>query len=82
MPRCESALSKCLPLLHKSLITLCFTGGSTTATTVFAERTKVQTEFVEIGYIYSVHGLQGEVRVKPSTDFPELRFSEVLKNYV
>ncbi|KAI5670765.1 hypothetical protein M9H77_11129 [Catharanthus roseus] len=46
------------------------------ATTVFAERTKVQTEFVEIGYIYSVHGLQGEVRVKPSTDFPELRFSE------
>lgn len=32
---------------------------------------------VEVGYISNVHGLQGEVRVKPSTDFPELRFSKV-----
>lgn len=30
--------------------------------------------FVETGYICSVHGLQGEVRVKTATDFPELRF--------
>lgn len=33
--------------------------------------------FVQTGYIYSVHGLQGEVRVKATTDFPELRFSKV-----
>ncbi|CAA6671358.1 unnamed protein product [Spirodela intermedia] len=33
-------------------------------------------EFVEIGYISSVHGLQGEVRVKSVTAFPELRFGE------
>ncbi|CAH9076508.1 unnamed protein product [Cuscuta epithymum] len=33
-------------------------------------------EFVETGYVCSVHGLQGEVRVKPATDFPEMRFSE------
>ncbi|XP_062096873.1 uncharacterized protein LOC133802552 [Humulus lupulus] len=32
--------------------------------------------FVEVGYICNVHGLQGETRVKPSTDFPELRFSK------
>ncbi|KAL6500755.1 hypothetical protein OROHE_025552 [Orobanche hederae] len=34
------------------------------------------TGFVETGYIYGVHGFQGEVRVKPSTDFPDLRFSK------
>ncbi|XAR66659.1 hypothetical protein NMG60_11012961 [Bertholletia excelsa] len=40
------------------------------------ESSKSEPEFVEVGYICSVHGLQGEVRVKPSTDFPELRFSK------
>lgn len=34
-------------------------------------------EFIETGYICSVHGLQGEVRVKTATDFPELRFCQV-----
>lgn len=34
--------------------------------------------FVNIGYVSSVHGLHGEIRVKPSTDFPQLRFSTVL----
>ncbi|XP_047945100.1 uncharacterized protein LOC125191741 isoform X1 [Salvia hispanica] len=33
-------------------------------------------EFVETGYIFGVHGFQGEVRVKANTDFPELRFSK------
>lgn len=33
--------------------------------------------FVETGYIFGVHGFQGEVRVKANTDFPELRFSKV-----
>lgn len=34
--------------------------------------------FVNIGYISSVHGIQGEIRVKPATDFPELRFATVM----
>lgn len=34
--------------------------------------------FVNIGYISSVHGIQGEIRVKPATDFPRLRFSTVM----
>ncbi|XP_059669282.1 uncharacterized protein LOC132314429 [Cornus florida] len=47
-----------------------------TAMQVTVETSKTEPEFVEIGYICNVHGLQGEVRVKPSTDFPELRFSK------
>ena len=47
------------------------------ATQETVEVSKTDSQFVEIGYISSVHGLQGEVRVKPNTDFPELRFSEV-----
>ncbi|KAL8152296.1 hypothetical protein V2J09_010056 [Rumex salicifolius] len=39
-------------------------------------------EFVEIGYIRDVHGLQGEVSVKHSTDFPELRLSEPGKRWL
>eukprot|EP01018_Ginkgo_biloba_P011008 Gb_18216 [translate_table: standard] len=31
-------------------------------------------EFVVVGYICNVHGLRGELRVHPSTDFPEERF--------
>ncbi|KAK7318887.1 hypothetical protein RJT34_03594 [Clitoria ternatea] len=37
--------------------------------------TSNETGFVNIGYVSSVHGLQGEIRVKPVTDFPHLRFS-------
>jgi hypothetical protein len=33
--------------------------------------------FIDIGYVSGVHGFQGDVRVKPNTDFPELRFSTV-----
>ncbi|CAN4105742.1 unnamed protein product [Withania somnifera] len=53
-----------LPLLH------------CTATEEILEASGTEGLFVETGYIYSVHGLQGEVRVKATTDFPELRFSE------
>ncbi|XP_016449337.1 uncharacterized protein LOC107774356 isoform X1 [Nicotiana tabacum] len=53
-----------LPLLH------------CTATEEILEASETEGNFVETGYIYSVHGLQGEVRVKATTDFPELRFSE------
>jgi len=34
--------------------------------------------FINIGYISSVHGIHGEIRVKPATDFPELRFATVM----
>ncbi|KAF6143653.1 hypothetical protein GIB67_004182 [Kingdonia uniflora] len=34
-----------------------------------------ESEFVEIGYVFNVFGIDGELRVKPNTDFPELRFS-------
>lgn len=34
-------------------------------------------DFINVGYICAAHGLEGELRVKPSTDFPELRFSKV-----
>ncbi|KAL5715735.1 hypothetical protein ACHQM5_017515 [Ranunculus cassubicifolius] len=46
---------------------------------VFEDITETSTdesEFVEVGYICKVHGIQGEVRVKPNTDFPELRFAQ------
>lgn len=49
------------------------------ATQEIVETSKAEPGFVEIGYISSVHGLQGEVRVKTSTDFPELRFSKVIQ---
>ncbi|KAJ4980760.1 hypothetical protein NE237_031597 [Protea cynaroides] len=39
-------------------------------------------EFIEIGYIASAHGLQGELRVQPSTDFPELRFAQPGKRWL
>ncbi|KAI3456071.1 hypothetical protein Pfo_012734 [Paulownia fortunei] len=47
-----------------------------TATQELVETTSSASGFVETGYIYGVHGFQGEVRVKPSTDFPDLRFSK------
>ncbi|XP_031500493.1 uncharacterized protein LOC116264426 isoform X2 [Nymphaea colorata] len=40
------------------------------------------TEFIEIGYVSNVHGLDGEVRVKPSTDFPEMRFEKPGKRWL
>ncbi|CAN8245875.1 unnamed protein product [Cochlearia groenlandica] len=33
-------------------------------------------EFVEVGFLSGVHGLQGEICIKPNTDFPDLRFSK------
>lgn len=41
------------------------------------ETINTESGFVEVGYISNAHGLQGEARVKPSTDFPELRFCKV-----
>ncbi|PON41749.1 Translation protein, beta-barrel domain containing protein [Parasponia andersonii] len=47
-----------------------------TATQEHVETADTGLGFVEVGYISNVHGLEGETRVKPSTDFPELRFSK------
>ena len=47
------------------------------ATQEQVETAGAESGFVEVGYISNVHGLQGEARVKPSTDFPALRFCEV-----
>lgn len=47
-----------------------------------AETSQTEAGFIEVGYISSVHGLQGEVRVNPSTGFPELRFSTVELRYI
>ncbi|KAI3938025.1 hypothetical protein MKW98_018581 [Papaver atlanticum] len=49
---------------------------STAVTEEITETSKDELKFIEIGYVCNVHGLQGELRVKPNTDFPELRFSE------
>ncbi|KAL6991373.1 Nucleotidyltransferase [Sarracenia purpurea var. burkii] len=47
-----------------------------TAMQEIVETNNAEPRFIEIGYISSVHGLKGELRVKPSTDFPELRFAK------
>ncbi|KAL1805730.1 hypothetical protein ACET3Z_028798 [Daucus carota] len=47
-----------------------------------AETSQNESGFIEVGYISSVHGLQGEVRVNPSTGFPELRFSTPGKRWL
>ncbi|KAJ8761936.1 hypothetical protein K2173_006538 [Erythroxylum novogranatense] len=50
--------------------------GATSATQEIVETEKTEPEFVEVGYISSVHGIHGEICIKPNTDFPELRFSK------
>ncbi|KAK1378499.1 Translation protein, beta-barrel domain containing protein [Heracleum sosnowskyi] len=52
------------------------------ATQDIAETSQAESGFIEVGYISSVHGLQGEVRVNPSTGFPELRFSTPGKRWL
>ncbi|XP_010052115.2 uncharacterized protein LOC104440828 [Eucalyptus grandis] len=46
------------------------------------ETSTTESGLVEIGYISSVHGLQGEVCIKSTTDFPELRFSRTGKRWL
>ncbi|KDP21196.1 hypothetical protein JCGZ_21667 [Jatropha curcas] len=53
-----------------------------TATQEIVETAKSESEFVEVGYLSSVHGLRGEICVKPATDFPELRFSKPGKRWL
>ncbi|XP_073154783.1 uncharacterized protein [Henckelia pumila] len=46
------------------------------SSSVHVETNSSTSRFVETGYISGVHGIRGEVRIKPSTDFPDLRFSK------
>ncbi|KAF8018919.1 hypothetical protein BT93_H3726 [Corymbia citriodora subsp. variegata] len=46
------------------------------------ESSTTESGLVEIGYLSSVHGLQGEIYVKSSTDFPELRFSRTGRRWL
>ncbi|KAK8964274.1 hypothetical protein KSP40_PGU006129 [Platanthera guangdongensis] len=39
-------------------------------------------KFIDVGFISSVHGLKGELRVKPNTGFPELRFCKPGKRWL
>ncbi|KAL7212636.1 hypothetical protein ACSBR2_015340 [Camellia fascicularis] len=71
-PSCLRRLPLNCSQIHRSNLT----PVHSTATQESIETSKGVPGFVEIGYICSVHGLQGEVRVKPNTDFPELRFSK------
>ncbi|XP_028755798.1 uncharacterized protein LOC114715170 [Neltuma alba] len=79
-PSCVLGVSKCIqfpfnpPATSTRLLT--FPALHTTAIDEIVETSDTRSGFVDIGYISSVHGLQGEIRVKPNTDFPELRFSK------
>ncbi|XWS19778.1 hypothetical protein CRYUN_Cryun31cG0045900 [Craigia yunnanensis] len=53
-----------------------------TATEEMIEASKNVSGFVEIGFISSVHGLQGEICIKPNTDFPELRFCKTGRRWL
>ncbi|XVF40221.1 hypothetical protein PTKIN_Ptkin01aG0094200 [Pterospermum kingtungense] len=53
-----------------------------TATEEMREASKDVSGFVEIGFLSSVHGLQGEICVKPNTDFPELRFCKAGRRWL
>ncbi|MED6159293.1 hypothetical protein PIB30_040977 [Stylosanthes scabra] len=58
-----------LPPLHSA------TATPTPTQEPLLDATSNEPIFIDIGYISSVHGLHGELRVKPTTDFPQLRFS-------
>ncbi|XP_022715665.1 uncharacterized protein LOC111274909 isoform X2 [Durio zibethinus] len=53
-----------------------------TATEEMIQASKNVSGFVAIGFVSSVHGLQGEICIKPSTDFPELRFCKAGRRWI
>ncbi|XP_022140199.1 uncharacterized protein LOC111010926 [Momordica charantia] len=71
----RSSILHQVPSYHLLRFPLSLPSRRTVATSEVFETVEAPSGFVEIGYISNVHGTQGEVRVKPSTDFPELRFS-------
>ncbi|XP_061362563.1 uncharacterized protein LOC133306282 [Gastrolobium bilobum] len=73
--RCLLTPTKRLPLHSHTHLTVTATATATQEDVVVVDPTNNEIGFVEIGYISSVHGLQGEIRVKSISDFPQLRFS-------
>ncbi|KAK8957315.1 hypothetical protein KSP39_PZI001530 [Platanthera zijinensis] len=68
---------------------LCAAGPRAIAEVVTGSRKDAKEEedlsdlkFIDVGFISSVHGLKGELRVKPNTGFPELRFCKPGKRWL
>ncbi|KAF5191498.1 Ribosome maturation factor rimm [Thalictrum thalictroides] len=61
---------------------LAFSPLHSTAVEEIVETSTEESEFIEVGYICKLHGIQGELRVKPNTDFPELRFGQPGKRWL
>ncbi|RID60467.1 hypothetical protein BRARA_F03621 [Brassica rapa] len=53
-----------------------FTVRSTATEEVIETSSDSKLDLVEVGFLSGVHGLQGEICIKPNTDFPDLRFSK------
>ncbi|XP_021764162.1 uncharacterized protein LOC110728807 isoform X1 [Chenopodium quinoa] len=56
--------------------------SSASAAEEIIEENNGDLDFVEIGYVSNVHGLDGEIRVKHNTDFPDLRFGTPGKRWL
>lgn len=46
-----------------------------------AHQRATQEEWVQVGEITNSHGVRGEVRVRPTTDFPEDRLEKVIWDF-
>ncbi|XP_015876137.3 uncharacterized protein LOC107412831 [Ziziphus jujuba] len=68
--------------LHNHRLSLPVPPLQSTATQEHVEAAEIESGSIEVGYVSNVHGLHGEVRVKPSTDFPELRFSKAGRRWL
>lgn len=55
---------------------------SASAALEIVETSNGDIDFVEVGYVSDVHGLEGEIRVKHNTDFPDLRFAKPGKRWL
>ncbi|CAH8383580.1 unnamed protein product [Eruca vesicaria subsp. sativa] len=53
-----------------------FTVRSTATEEAVETSSDSKLDLVEVGFLSGVHGLQGEICIKPNTDFPDLRFSK------
>ncbi|KAF8118569.1 hypothetical protein N665_0004s0050 [Sinapis alba] len=53
-----------------------FTVRSTATQEAVETNSDSKLDLVEVGFLSGVHGLQGEICIKPNTDFPDLRFSK------
>ena len=51
--------------------------GLAAASTTNGDGEGLEEEMVEVGIVIGAHGVRGEARVKPLTDFPEERFGQV-----